>query len=242
LKNPISLESEDFTQYKVRGHYEKNETLRRYFRGTMWFGRHSFLLSNKPSTISAILIPGLVKKANEMETVDRLNGLFSYLVGQEDNYTLSGYRKVNKEVFGTETPTPKDLSVDLEGKLDLFQKAVPRLLPSPKIVSMQTGLNKTPEERLRMTAGFKFLGQRFTWDAYIFNQLTSPSVRDNKNPRNLPSALDAMMLLGSQAARSLQQKEQKEHHWVNYEEQIAKVHREMDGQLEKRSTFYDDWL
>ena len=93
-----------------------------------------------------------------------------------------------------------------------------------------------------MTAGFKLLGQRFTWDAYIFNQLTSPSVGDNKNPRTLPSALDAMMLIGSQAARSLQKKEQKEHRWVNYDEQIVKVQREMDGQLEKRSTFYDDWL
>jgi hypothetical protein len=242
LMHQVPLGKEDFTQYKVRGHYEKNETLRRYFRGVMWFGQHSFLLSDKSRTISAILIPGLVKKANEMENVDRLNGLFSYLVGQEDNYTLSGYRKVNKEVFGTETPTAKDLSVDLEGKLDVFQKAATRLLPAPKIVSMQTGLNKTPEERLRMTAGFKFLGQRFTWDAYIFNQLTSPSVGTNENPRNLPSALDAMMLIGSQAARSLQQKEQKEHHWVNYDEQIAKVQREVDGQLEKRSTFYDDWL
>ena len=242
LINPVPLGREDFTQYQVRGHYEKNETLRRYFRGMMWFGRHSFLLSDQSKTISAILIPGLVKRAKEMETVDRLNGLFSYLVGQEDDYTLWGYRKVNKEVFGTETPTPKDLSADLEGKLDVFQKAVLRLLPSPKIVSMQTGLNKTPEERLRMTAGFKFLGQRFTWDAYIFSQLTSPHVGDNENPRNLPSALDAMMLIGSPAARTLQQKEQKEHQWVHYEQQISKVQRELEGQLGKRSTFYDDWL
>jgi len=242
LKNPVSLGKEDFTQYKVRGHYEKNKTLQRYFRGMMWFGRHSFLLSDKTKTVAAILIPGLVKQAKEMETVDRLNGLFSYLVGQEDDYTLWGYRKVNKEVFGTETPTPKDLSADLEGKLDAFQKAVPRLLPSPKIVSMQTGLNKTQEERLRMTAGFKFFGQRFTWDAYIFNQLTSPSVGNNDNPRNLPSALDAMMLIGSSAARIVQQEEQRKHRWVNYDQQVAKVEREVDGQLAKRSTFYDDWL
>ena len=67
------------------------------------------------------------------------------------------------------------------------------------------------------------MGQRYVLDAFILNQLTSPSVGDDQNPRNLPSALDVMMLLGSKAATDLQQKEQKEHQWANYDRQIAKL-------------------
>jgi hypothetical protein len=242
LIHPVPLGDEDFTQYKVRGHYERTKTLQRYFRGMMWFGRRSLLLSDKPRTVSAILIPGLIKQANEMGTVGKLDEVLSYLVGQQDDYTLAGYMKANKEIFGTETPTLKELSSDLEAKIERFQQTVPRLLPPPRIVSMQTGLNKTQEERLRLTAGFKFLGQRFTWDAYIFNQLTSPSVGTNENPRNLPSALDAMMLIGSKAATSLQQEEQKKHRWENYDQQIEKMRQELEGKLKRRSTFYDHWL
>ena len=86
------------------------------------------------------------------------------------------------------------------------------------------------------------MGQRYVLDALILNQLTSPSVGDDQNPRNLPSALDVMVLFGSMAATDLQQKEQKEHQWPNYDSQIAKLKGAMEEQLGKRSTFYEQYL
>jgi hypothetical protein len=56
-QNFRGLGKEDFTQYKIRGHYAKNEALRRYFRGMMWYGRHNFLLSDKTQTLAASLLP-----------------------------------------------------------------------------------------------------------------------------------------------------------------------------------------
>jgi len=242
VQNFLGFGKEDFTQYKIRGHYEKNEALQRYFRGMMWYGRHNFLLSDKTQTLAAILLPHLVEAAQERSRFDSLDGTVTYLIGHQDKYTLAGYRSVNRKVFGTETPGFRELSPNLDDHLAAFQRAAWSDLPKPQIVSAQTGIGMTQDERLRASAGFKFLGQRYVLDAFIFNQLTSPSVGDNQNPRNLPSALDVMMMLGSKAGTDLQQEAQKQHHWPNYDSQIAKLAADTEAQLAKRSTFYAQCL
>jgi hypothetical protein len=236
------LGKEDFTQYKIRGHYAKNEALRRYFRGMMWYGRHNFLLSDKTQTLAASLLPHLVEGAHESSRFDNIDMLVTYLIGRQDKYTLAGYRSVNRKVFGTEVPGFHELSANLDDHLAAFQRTAWSDLPAPQIVSTQTGPGLTQEQRLHETAGFKFLGQRYVLDAFILNQLTSPSVGDDQKPRNLPSALDVMVLFGSKAATDLQQKEQKEHQWPNYDSQIAKLKGAMEEQLGKRSTFYEQYL
>lgn len=115
-------------------------------------------------------------------------------------------------------------------------------LPLPQIVSVQTGLGKSQDERLKMTRGFKFLGQRFTLDAFFLNQLTSPNVGSDDNPRNLPSALDVMMLLGSSAVEEQQHKFQQQHSWANYESQVKKLQATAQERMTSPAVFYDDWL
>jgi hypothetical protein len=241
-QNFLGPGEEDSTQYKIRGHYEKNEALRRYFRGMMWYGRHNFLLSGKTQTLAAILLPHLVEAAHEGRQFDSMDAVVTYLIGRQDKYTLAGYRSVNRKIFGTEAPAFHELSANLDDNLAAFQRAAWSDLPAPQIVSVQTGFGLTQEQRLRETAGLKFLGQRYVLDAFILNQLTSPSVGDDRNPRNLPSALDVMMLLGSKAATELQQKVQNEHQWPNYDSQIAKLKTATEEQLGKRSTFYEQCL
>jgi len=241
-QNFLGFGKEDFTQYKVRGHYAKNAALRRYFRGMMWYGRRNFLLSDKTQTLAAILLPHLLDQARAGTKFDSMDGVVNYLIGRQDKYTLAGYRSVNRKVFGTEVPGIHELSKNLDANLAAFQRMAWSNLPAPRIVSVQTGIGMTQEERLRETAGLKFLGQRYVLDAFILNQLTSPSVGDDHNPRNLPSALDVMMLLSSKGATDLQQMEQKQHQWPNYDSQISKLKGDAEAQLGKRSTFYEQFL
>jgi hypothetical protein len=241
-QNFLGLGQEDFTQYKVRGHYDKNPALRRYFRGMMWYGRHNFLLSDQTQTLAAILLPHLVDETNAQAKFDSLDKQVTYLIGRQDKYTLAMYRSVNRKVFGMEAPSVRDLKDNLASHLAAFQQTAWKDLPRPRIVSVQTGTGLDQEERLRETAGFKFLGQRYVLDAFILNQLTSPSVGTDQNPRNLPSALDVMALLGSKAATNLQQKEQQHHHWANYDRQIAKLQGDTQTQLAKPGTFYEQFL
>jgi len=241
-ENPVGSDEEDFTQYKVRGHYEKNKALQRYFRGMMWFGRRNFVLSDQTQTIAAILLPAIVEEAHEERHFETVDALTTYLIGRQDKYTLAGYRSVNRKVFGTETPGFPQLATSLDQNVAAFQQSAWSDLPQPRIVSVQTGPKATQEERLRKSAGLKFLGQRYVLDAYLLNQLSSPSVGSNDNPRNLPSALDVMMLLGSRAATDVQQKIQKENRWSNYYSQVEKLKGVAEEQLAKPATFYDHWL
>jgi hypothetical protein len=233
---------EDFTQYKVRGHYEKDEALQRYFRGMMWFGRRSFLLSDRRMTLAAILIPGLLEKVQETHTFDSLDHSLDYVVGAQDKYTLAGYRSVNKKVFGTEAPNANQVAIKLDDSLEAFSRAVESDLPPPQIVSIQTGLGHQQQDRLKMVRSFKFLGQRFTLDAFLLNQMSSPNVGSDQNPRNLPSTLDVMMLLGSKAATEEQQQSQQRNKWDNYDSQASKLAGIAQQHLTGNMTFYDEWL
>ncbi len=240
--NLADFSQEDFTQYKVRGHYEKNDTLKRYFRGMMWFGRRTFLISKDKETLAAILVPSLVEKAQEQRNFQTLDALITYLIGRQDKYTFAGYRGINRKIFGSEAPTAQQLTTRLDEHIGRFRETAVKELPSPQIVSVATGPGLTQEERLQKTAGFKFLGQRYVLDAFILNQLTSPNVGSDSNPRNLPSALDVMMILGSKPATEIQKDAQKQHGWVNYDQQTIKLKRAAEEQLSKRATFYEEWL
>lgn len=241
LINKIKLGDEDFTQYRVRGHYATSEDLKRYFRGMMWFGRRPFLLKDDSKTLAAILVPHLIEASGQSQAYADLDTVLSFLIGAEDNYSVQGYRDVNQKVFGKPAPSTADISQAIDSRLADFRKNVAEMLPQQKIVSVQTGVGKTPQERLSETASFKFLGQRYTPDAFIFSNLTSPSVGTDANPRNLPSALDAMMVLGSTAAKKEQMAAQQKHQWANYEKQAEQLNSKslLDA---PPPTFYRNWL
>ncbi len=238
-QNFLGIDREDFTQYKARGHYAKNAAMQRYFRGMMWYGRRTFLLSDKGQTLAAILLPHLVDAANVDNEFGNINDMVTGLIGQQGRYTLDEYKTVNEKVFGVSTPSLKELGDDPDAKLAAFQETAWKELPPPRIVTGQTGLGLTQDQRLRASAGMQFLGQRFVLDAYFLNQLTSPSVGTDQNPRNLPSALDVMTVLGSNAAASLQQAAQKQHQWANYDAQLAKLKQQVDAPDALSGTYAD---
>jgi hypothetical protein len=193
-------------------------------------------------TLAAILIPGLLEKAQGARTFESLDQSLGYVIGAQDKYTLAGYRLVSKKIFGTEAPSASQLAAKLDENLQSFTRAVENDLPPPQIVSVQTGAGKDQSGRLKMVRGLKFLGQRFTLDAFFLNQMTSPNVGSDDNPRNLPSTLDVMMLLGSKAATEEQQHTQQQQKWPNYESQTTKLEGVAQEHLAKQLTFYDEWL
>ncbi|MCL2319203.1 MAG: DUF3160 domain-containing protein, partial [Treponema sp.] len=45
---------EDYSQYKIRGHYTKNGVLGAYFRALMWYGRINFNLGGETDNVKKI--------------------------------------------------------------------------------------------------------------------------------------------------------------------------------------------
>lgn len=251
LKTGISPGEEDFSMYRVRGHYEAQtkksdsewssdvtpqdpERLSRYFRAMMWYGRRPFLLTEDISTISAILIVRELEQTGEIKRWERIDEVLRKLVGRTDDPSPRDYKKLIEQVYGI-NPTLDALDKE-EGRLRRFKEVAEKI--QPRIIDIPTG-DIPQKARMENTKGFRFLGMRFTWDALLFNQLTHPSVPK----RNLPTAIDAMAIFGSSAAEEIMKLSLEKQSWKSsYYSRQQKLKMTASGEIEKKETTYDSWL
>ena len=59
------------------------------------------------------------------------------------------------------------------------------------------------EDKEEAIKGFRFMGQRFTLDAYVFGQVIWRNVGTLEDPRGLPKGLDFFAAMGSEEARKI---------------------------------------
>lgn len=196
---------EDYTQFGPRSHYNKNPILRTYFRAMMWYGRVNFLLSSPQLTRDAVNMTLLLEKANLLQDWEDIYLATTFFVGESDDLGFYEYRQALKEL------AQDDKAKEIDDKLiTRLQKTLknyrnPRILSSAAIGEKVFDLTK--EELQVKTKGFRFMGQRFTPDAFIFAYLTQGQEQpDSKTGERLPSrptALMVMSILGSKTADPL---------------------------------------
>lgn len=185
---------EDYTQYGPRSHYTKNVILRDYFRAMMWYGRMNFLLKSPELTrdaanITTLLTPELLK---QWESIYQPTTFF---VGTADDLTVYDYNNAQKKV-GSDV-----------GKLqaELLTYKNPAIMSS--VIVSSSVPNTSKEDLQNTTKGFRFMGQRFTPDAFVFTTLTQgDEAADPKTGQKLPSMPTALMvstLMGSQESALL---------------------------------------
>jgi hypothetical protein len=115
-----------------------------------------------------------------------------FFVGETDDLSVYDYQPLIKEIYG-ETVTLPDLKDD--GKVLAFiEKAA--AAKTPKIVS---GYLSYDEDKATIK-GFRFMGQRFIPDSYMFQELVFDKVGTVEKPRLFPMGLDVMAVLGSKRA------------------------------------------
>jgi len=197
----IFIYKEDYSQYVPRGHYTRNEQLKRYFRTLMWYGRMAFLLKGaenwgplgealisiedaKIQTLQAILLAKSIEniqvdQRSGLEVWDRLYTVTAFYVGLADDLTPYEYLDTLDKIFGIDFE-PAILEND-----DIFfhLKTELSLLRSPEIYGGTGDIwllpPVTPEalnEVLAKTKGMRFMGQRFIPDSYMFQHLVFPEV------------------------------------------------------------------
>ncbi|HDH09570.1 MAG TPA: DUF3160 domain-containing protein, partial [Chloroflexi bacterium] len=76
------------------------------------------------------------------------------------------------------------------------------------------------------TKGFRFMGQRFIPDSYIFQQLVYDKVGTQDHPRLFPKGLDVAAVLGSERAYDILLNVYDEGRYANYREQVEKLREE----------------
>ncbi len=123
--------------------------------------------------------------------------------------------------------------------MDQFFEAAEQL-PPPQVNSMWVYICQDREEA---TQGFRFMGQRFTLDQYVFGELIFRKVGTLDFPRALPKGLDLLAAMGSEEAYSILD-EMGETEYENYDKQMQKVRKEIAdfGMDSWTQNLYWSWL
>lgn len=220
---------EDYTQYIPRGHYDRNESLQRYFRAMMWYGRLTFRFKNPDEVRSAILVTTALDQQTIKDQWQKLYDITAFFVGTSDDLTFDQLKMVVNDVYKGMSLT--QIARD-EARLQQFMEEAGEL-PSPQINSMPIMRSDMGNpDREKEIKGFRFMGQRFTLDAAILQRLLCRDVgtKDGSpdcgggvpGSRMLPKGLDVPAAFGSNEALAIL-KEMGETDYLHYEENMQKL-------------------
>lgn len=181
----------DYSQFKTRGHYTISEELQRYFKASMWYGLTTFRSKYESEVRSALLMSHALVGSEAYSDWELIYETVNFFVGECDDITPLAYTALLKRIC---PDNAGDLSViTSDEKFQILLEEVRRIAP-PKVNSVV--VLHEDEDRDGAITGFRFLGQRFTVDASIFQNLMDRETPD----RMLPLALDIPAALGSEEA------------------------------------------
>ena len=272
VENPSLFETpyayEDYSQYSPRGHYTRNETFKKYFKAMMWYGRIDFKLRPKKSetglvhgrkmTLQAILMTdALMKDDTAYKLWKQIYEPTVYFVGKTDDLFVDDYLKLIKELF------PAEGSVDKYSDQDRITQFIERAmkLRPPKILSGAAFVEDGAFDET--TKAFRFMGQRFIPDSYMFQELvfqfkrgkillkykgsgrpfTLENVPAAGPVRAFPRGLDVLAVLGSKRALEILE-EEGDTEYEFYDDQLLKLQEEFASLSKEdwKQNLYWRWL
>jgi len=193
--NPMLEEYQtDYSQFVPRGHYTQTERLKQYFKAMQWVGQMTFRSNYEDEVRSALLLTSALYADEQAEQAWKdIYEPTSFFAGESDDITPYQYQAALGSIYG-------DLS-NLDEITDQVKFAAAlkqiRLMEPPQINSVP--IFEDVEDRDAAITGLRFMGQRFTVDAAIFQRLMDREVKD----RMLPNSLDIPSALGSAEAEQI---------------------------------------
>ncbi|MDZ7402225.1 MAG: DUF3160 domain-containing protein, partial [candidate division KSB1 bacterium] len=210
----------DYSQFQPRGHYTKNDTLKAYFKTMMWYGWTIFTMEpnlfgdlSYRHTLQALLLVQMLYRLqfDSQPLLEKWQFIYNptvFFVGKTDDPTVLDYKLIADQIYGANFSSLPVDSLANKNLLAAFMVEAQKL-PEPKIPNWIYGTFTTYK-------GFRFMGQRFIPDSYMFAHLVLPEVPD----RLFPKGLDVMAILGSDRAFAILDSLYKQTAYQNYTQQI----------------------
>ncbi len=248
--------TEDFSQYKPRGHYTESEALKRYFRAMMWLGRTDFNVAlavegaqpayTLQQLLAGVVLYDLLRGSQQLENLQAVDAFLQLYVGQVDSMTLAQFETLLKQSNITSLADLRNMDEvhNLQAALLLSDWGVQAIQSRPFSYKQQDTYTDLPRS-------LTFLGQRFTIDSWVTEMTTHDNIDTRRdNFRFIPSALDtAFAVLGNNqvvpelAARmgnsGLQWRD-----GIEYQQLLASSREVLDKQTESawQSSISNHWL
>jgi hypothetical protein len=225
-KDTLEALKEDYTQYIPRGHYDKSETMKKYFQAMMWFGRLAFRFKSADEVRSAVLMVNAMEDDNIKTLWKEIDQIVSFFVGKSDDIDYYIFAKIISDVYGQVSDVKDFLE---NSKFDNLQSKLADTKP-PAINSIPIYQADLQADREKEIKGFRFMGQKFTVDASILQKLVCRDVGTKNGSklcggavpgsRMIPNGLDIPAALGSVEAYKLLE-EKGETQYLNYPQNMS---------------------
>lgn len=230
----------DYSQFQPRGYYEGDETLEQYFQAMMWYGQINFAQKEDSLNRSALLMTLAMREAG-LAAWEEIYTVTSFFAGTSDDLGYYEYAPAIEAAFGA-WPAAGDLA----GKEDAYESFTVLIgqMEPPAINSIPVWESEEGNVA-QMKKGFRFMGQRFTIDAAVMQQLIYRNVEENSSgeKRMLPDTLDLPAALGSELALKILT-EQGDMDYAGYSENMTAIRNVLAGVPEEfwSASLYSSWL
>ncbi len=246
--------SVDYSQFKVRGHYENSELLKRYFKAMMWCGRIDLRIGGNPKESSprelggAVVLLDLLKRAGKMDQWREFDRIIQTFVGRTDSMTFAQLDAVLEKAG---VKSPKDVK-DL-GTLEAIRQEIESGKLGLQHIRSDGYVSPFGPEKAELPRSFTVLGQKFAIDSWVTAKVVYDDILwdGKKVPRRIPSALDvAFAALGNDQAvpllveRMTEKNGRKFRDGLNYQHNLAAVRNVIDAQDKAvwEENLYTHWL
>ena len=240
-ESAIAQDFMDYSQFKPRGYYEGDTVLEQYFRAMMWYGQVNFSQDNDSLNRSALLMT-MAMAETDILAWEQIYTVTSFFAGVSDDLGYYEYAPIIEEAYGG-YPTMELLITDenaYETYLNLAEELPPPAINSVPVYRFEEG------DLGEMNKGFRFMGQRFTIDAAIMQQLVYRNVEGTNKEggyRMLPDTLDVPAVLGSDVAFEILEA-QGETEYGGYTENMEQLRSMLQDapQSSWTTSLYSSWL
>ena len=183
----------DFSQFKVRGHYEKSDDLKRYFKAMMWCGRIDLRVAGNPKESSpremagAVVLHDLLQRSGKFARWQQFDRMIETFVGRADSMTFA---QLGALLTGLGVRSPQE--VQTEPALAALQKRVEASKFGAQEIRGDVFCVDPYTGRVILPRSFTILGQKFCVDSWVTAKIVYDDVWWNNKSvkRRIPSCLD----------------------------------------------------
>jgi hypothetical protein len=212
--------------FRPRGHYNRNDTLRTYFKAMMWLQTVPFGTDVPSQLQTALVLAELTGKDAKMrELYHQLSEPMTWLFGAPDNITILQVYELMKGRSAEELMKNKKAMDQLRGEIEALAQKQTRIRP-----------------KYEYTSPYKInlLPQRYMPDSEVLLEMVDYDNHPTK--RDLPKGLDVMASMGVESAERILMDELKEaQQWDGFVAALSKMKERMK-EIDWQQTISTRWM
>ena len=226
----ITGEEIDYSQFKARGNYTKNENLKKYFKVNMLYSQELVHLENPDKSINLEALKQAILISRTM-----LKDETSFKLWQDI------YKPISFLVENTEDTTPIDIYTSISNVTK--DNTIEAILDEKVLSAVADDIKNTDDPKIKPDSGkvFAFLPQRAVVDNTWLQNLVDTRPQSQ---RPVVSGVDLMALLGNSLAERLTLTNEDNLKWDDFKDKYEETKAMVDARTDKeeKANIYRTWL